>query len=45
MMALDLSDDEELGAFVYRTSHTAKLLREMKAKLEEVVSPTDAQIK
>jgi len=38
--ALDLSDDEELGAFVYRTSHTAKLLREKKAKLEEVVSPT-----
>ena len=31
-MALDLSDDEELGEFIYRTSQTAKLLREKKEK-------------
>ena len=34
-MALDLSDDEELGEFIYRTSQTAKLLREKKEKNDE----------
>ena len=34
-MALDLSDDEELGEFIYRTSHTAKLLREKKEEKED----------
>ena len=31
-MTLDLSDDEELGEFIYKTSHTAKLLREKQEK-------------
>jgi len=31
-MALDLSDDDELGEFIYRTSQTAKLLREKQEK-------------
>jgi len=31
-MALDLSDDEEIGEFIYRTSNTAKLLREKQEK-------------
>ena len=34
-MTLDLSDDEEIGEFIYRTSHTAKLLREKKEKEDE----------
>ena len=34
-MALDLSDDEDLGEFIYKTSHTAKLLREKKQKEDE----------
>jgi len=34
-MALDLSDDDELGEFIYRTSQTAKLLREKKKKEDE----------
>lgn len=34
-MALDLSDDEEIGEFIYRTSRTAKLLREEKEKGEK----------
>ena len=34
-MALDLSDDEEIGEFIYRTSRTAKLLREKKEKEDE----------
>ena len=34
-MALDISDDEELGEFIYRTSHTAKLLRERREKEDD----------
>ena len=36
-------DDEELGAYIYRSSHTAKLFRE-KAALESLLSsPTSQQ--
>ena len=34
-MALDSSDDEEIGEFIYRTSQTAKLLREKKQYEDE----------
>ena len=34
-MELDLSDDDELGEFIYRTSQTAKLLRGKKEKNDE----------
>lgn len=46
-MTLDLSDDEELGEFIYRTSRTAKLLREKKDKEDEVnvVSPRKISMK
>ena len=32
-------DDEELGAYIYQTSHTAKLFREKKAAVEALESP------
>ena len=35
----DDDDDEELGAYIYQTSHTAKLFREKKAAVEALESP------
>ena len=36
----DDDDDEELGAYIYQTSHTAKLFREKKAaSVEALESP------
>ena len=44
-MTLDLSDDEEIGEFIYRTSQTAKLLREKKKKDDEdMYKATDRSI-
>ena len=37
-MALNLSDDDELGAYIYNSSHTAKMFRAAKAKEIDVGS-------
>ena len=39
-MGLDDSDDEELGAYIYRTSRTAQLLREEAAARNSESSST-----
>ena len=36
-------DDEELGAYIYQTSHTAKLFREKKEASAVVSTPTSQQ--
>ena len=43
-MTLDLSDDEEIGEFIYRTSHTAKLLREQQEREDEEENEKKASI-